>query len=148
LIPDNPEDFKGNPLFKSLPGHGLAATLGAQPNVGYFPPSLGNLTFRPNYPGDLPGGKVENLPFRRTIETPEGLTDTQFINNLIKAATSYKNNLSYDPLPVPGVEGFNSNSFFAGVLMGATGHFPSLDIGPVYQAPGYYEPIPLDPLSK
>jgi RHS repeat-associated protein len=140
LIPDDPTACVSNNLFAAQPNGTLLATLGAQyggsltNNAPY-----GNLVSAPNYPGDAP---TKN-PLRIPLQPPCGMTDTQFIIALIKAAASYKNSLPYHPLPTPTSPTFNSDSYVAGVLRAAGARPPSLNAGGMFQAPGYHKPIPL-----
>jgi hypothetical protein len=76
------------------------------------------------------------------VQTPDGMTDTQFIDSIIKASNSYGNNLNYDIRPdITG--NYNSNSYVSGVLIGAGAVPPMLDTGGKFQAPGFDKPIPL-----
>lgn len=117
-------------------------TLGAQ-NFG------GNLVGTTNYSGDA----LRNASFIQTVPTPPGMTDCEFIRELISTAANY----SYGtPLPysipnislVPGkTDGvmppgeYNSNSFASGVLQGAGAVPPALNTNGAFQAPGYGNPI-------
>lgn len=76
------------------------------------------------------------------IETPQGMTDTQFINRIIQAANGYQNNVPYDVRP-DFTGNYNSNSFVSGVLRAAGGGAPALNTGGAFQAPGYDMPIPI-----
>lgn len=76
--------------------------------------------------------------------TPKGMTDTQFINRLIKSANSYQNNLNYDLYPKAGTNGYNSNSYVSGVIKAAGDTPPALNANGEFQAPGYEKPIPLN----
>ena len=132
LQPNNPADF-------NFPNN--TSTLGGQPGGKSTSGSMyGNLHSAPNYPGDSPGtechpGPLNNLTI---VPTPQGMTDTQFINALINAANSYQNNLTYDPIPDPFGLYYNSNSYTSGVITNAGGTPPTL---PGLQ-PGYGNPIP------
>ncbi|MGB9430062.1 MAG: RHS repeat-associated core domain-containing protein [Gammaproteobacteria bacterium] len=133
LEPDNPADFNfPNNMY----------ILGAQPFGGspnLLSPFYRYLQSEPNYPGDSPGttcqpGPLQNLT---AVPTPSGMTDTQFINALLKAANSYQNSSPY--LPFPYGPYYNSNSYTAGVIIAAGGTPPPL---PGIQ-PGYGHPLPL-----
>jgi RHS repeat-associated protein len=119
-------------------------TLGAQP-IG------GKLVGAPNFPGDA----FKNAQFQRVVKPPDGMSDCDFIRALISAAASYENSLPYS-FPnislVPGaIDGFmepgqyNSNSFVSGVLGAVGATPPSIFTSPLYQFPGYQNPIPLPP---
>jgi len=115
-------------------------TLGAQ-KIG------GNLVGTVNYPGDA----LRNAAFIQTVPTPAGITDCDFIRQLISTAASYGGTLPYsfpDISPIPGksdgVMGpgqYNSNSFTSGVLQGAGAVPPALNTNGAFQAPGYSNPI-------
>lgn len=129
LRPDNPEDFKNHPYFKDTGGR--EATLGGQYERG-------KLVSAPNYSDDNPN----NLNNLTKIPCPKGLTDTEFINKLINAADSYKNDKAYAAFPVRGWlggEAYNSNSYVSGVLK-AAGATPPIFGG---YKPGYKKPLPL-----
>jgi hypothetical protein len=55
----------------------------------------------------------------------------------------YQNNLNYDLNPQAGTDGYNSNSYVAGVIKAAGGVAPALNTNGQFQAPGYDKPIPL-----
>lgn len=133
LAPDNPKDFANSPLFQSTSG--AEATLGAQPFGTGSDDVYGSLVSKPNYSGDAPC----HLNHLTLVATPEGMTDTSFINSLLAAANRYDNNLDYVPLPDPWGIGYNSNSFVSGVIKAAGGTPPSL---PGW-TPGYGKPIPI-----
>ncbi len=132
LRPDNPQDFINHPLFSST--NGREATLGGQAfgeGFGLF----GRLTSALNYQGDA----ASNLNDLTQVCRPEGISDTEFINNLINAASSYNNRALYDPFPDPFGLTFNSNSYVSGVLR-ATGAVPPFLPG---YRPGYNRPLPI-----
>lgn len=136
MIPNNPQAFT-NPQGWSNLGNGYKiATLGGQPGGST---SLGNLVSSPNDPGD----SIFNATFLQRVETPKGMTDTQFINRLIRAANSYTGNLNYDLIPQAGTNGYNSNSYVSGVIKAAGGIPPILDTKGKFQTPGYDKEIPL-----
>ena len=118
IVPDNP-------AISTL-------TIGGQP-------SDGNLVYRPNYSGD----SECHAQTKTLVQTPNGLTDNQFIINLIQAAASYNNNLPYSfPTNINGAMPpgtYNSNSVVSGVINAAGGTPPSLPVS----TPGYGNPIPL-----
>lgn len=135
LTPDDPCNCSGK----------WPMTLGAQRNKG-------KLVSAPNYPGDA----YKNREFSKDVETPPGMTDCEFIQRLIAAAASYGNDLPYsfpwisflgpgihDGAMAPGT--YNSNSFVSGVIIAAGGTPPVIcpTTPPLYQLPGYSNPIPL-----
>ena len=133
LNPDNPCECPG--LWP--------VTLGAQKTGGLL---VGTY----NYPGDA----FSNATFIQTVPTPPGMTDCEFIHNLISTAGSYGQNLPYsfpsisiipgktDGVMAPGT--YNSNSFASGVLQGAGATPPTLyTSGTAFQMPGYGNPIPI-----
>jgi uncharacterized protein RhaS with RHS repeats len=131
LRPDNPSDFANHPLFKGSCGQ--EATIGGQAfgegRMGLF----GALKTEFNYPGDN-ASKLSDLTL---VATPKGMTDTQFIISIIKAANRYDNKSSYSPLPFSFSSGYNSNSYVSGVITEAGGVPPDL---PGSQ-PGYDKPL-------
>lgn len=132
LRSDNPSDFANNPLFKGTGGK--EATLGGQA-FGKGKGIFGNLRSAPNYEGDNPS-KLNDLT---EIKRPKGMTDTEFINKLIKASESYQDDKLYDPFPDAFGYYYNSNSYASGVIRKPGAVPPKL---PGYQ-PGYGQPLPL-----
>jgi hypothetical protein len=122
-------------------------TLGAQ--------MMGNLLASPilvsaiNYHGDAIG----NATFTQTVPTPSGMTDCEFIQNLIAAAARYDSKLPYGTPDIGLIPftrdghmprgSYNSNSYVSGVLRRAGSPLPGLNTGGRFQAPGYLNPIPL-----
>ena len=102
-----------------------------------------------NYPLDA----ISNATFIQTVPTPPGMTDCEFIRQLISTGASYPGNLPYsvpqidflpgttDGVMAPGY--YNSNSFVSGVLQGEGAIPPALNTGGRFQAPGYSNPVPL-----
>lgn len=138
LVPDNPSAFTNRSGWQQLPNGQIMATLGGQPT--YL--GLGSLVSMPNYPND----SQNNGAFAVPLDSPCGQTDTQFINNLIRAAASYGNSLPYS-FPqdrsgawAPGA--YNSNSYVSGIVSAAGGSLPPIPTGQ-FQVPGYTSPIPL-----
>jgi RHS repeat-associated protein len=102
-----------------------------------------------NYYGDA----IANATFTQTVPTPSGMTDCEFIQNLIFAGARYDSKLPYS-IPEIGVIPFvrdgympkgsyNSNSYVSGVLRRAGAALPGLNTRGRFQAPGYLNPIPL-----
>ena len=87
----------------------------------------------------------------QTVPTPPGMTDCQFIRNLIAAAGRYVPvwygipNIS----PIPGrpdgdmPTGYNSNSIVSGVISAAGGEPPVVNTMGIVQVPGYSNPVPI-----
>jgi RHS repeat-associated protein len=137
LIPNDPTAFSNLSGWSVQSNGQISATLGGQPFGAGFNIPFGNLRSAPNE-------DPSNASFRQRVDPPCGMSDTQFINLLIQASASYKNNLPYSPLP--SGRSFNSNGYVAGVLQ-ATGVVPPpLNTSGAFQAPGYNKPIPLTPL--
>ena len=67
------------------------------------------------------------------------MTDTQFINSLIDAASGYHNNRPYTMVPLPGTAYYNSDSYVAGVIVAAGDTPPALPV----PTPGYGKPLPI-----
>ena len=142
LIPNNPEDFSSQPGWTDLGGSSILSTLSAQPSTGFTAGTLfgqGNLISTPNWPND----QFQNLSQYVPIQTPNGMTDTQFINALINAAGSYNNSAQYFPSTVEQ-GGYNSNSFTSGVIKKAGGTPPAIN----YKAPGYSKPLQINSSSS
>jgi RHS repeat-associated protein len=135
LRPNNPADFADNPLFAATGGK--EATLGGQafggPWTAFIGSPYGNLRSAPNYPADAPATLSNITP----VNCPSGKSDSEFINDLIRAATSYRNDQPYNPFGLNGT--YNSNSYVSGVLT-AAGAVP-----PVFGGvkPAYGNPLPL-----
>jgi hypothetical protein len=143
LTPDNPADFKDNPRFTTPQGRSNIATVSGQPLNENCNPICGNLTSKPNTDLDSEVlGKV-------TIEPPkESLSDTEFINLILKAESLYKNELKYAGIPELSFGGYNSNSFVRGIL-GSVGIQQLTNLrgfAPDIQAFGFNKPISLSPV--
>jgi len=131
LTPDDPCHCSGT----------WPVTLGAQ-RIG------GKLVAVFNYPGDA----VANTQIAgQKVFPPVGMSDCDFIRNLISAAASYPGNLPYSFPSIPSgamAPGqYNSNSFVSGVLGAVGANPPAIDTGTggQFQVPGYQNPIPLPP---
>jgi len=144
LIPDDPIPFQGQLGWEPKPGTGVgpypSQTLGAQPDVFLMLRSM------PNYSSD----NLQSGQYSQIIPTPPGLTDTQFINNLVKASSCFLG-VPYsfpDQNGYMGAGKYNSNSYVAGLIIAAGGTPPSLDMNGQWQAPGYSNPVPLSSFKK
>jgi hypothetical protein len=136
LVPDNPDDFANFSIFQAT--NGQLATLGGQQVTGFNGHGsdlFGTLLGEANYPGDSPC----NLHNITRVPAPNGMSDTQFIQQLLREYAAYGNNLAYDPFPVSFNQTYNSNGFDSGLLMGAGATPPNL---PGIR-PGYGNPIPV-----
>jgi RHS repeat-associated protein len=140
LKPDNPSDFQNRAIFNAPQNRyndALVATLGAQPS--YHVPPFGNVVTSWNNSDD----GIRNSHFMQRVETPAGMTDTQFIERIIRAANAYRNDAPYDMRP-DFTGNYNSNSYVSGVLNAARAGTPALNNGGTFQAPGYDMPIPMN----
>jgi RHS repeat-associated protein len=137
LVPNYPAAFSNLNGWSAQSNGQISATLGGQPFGAGFNLPYGNLRSAPN-------NDPSNAPFRQRVDPPCGMSDTQFINLIIQASASYKNDLPYRPLP--SGQSFNSNGYVAGVLRAAGVVPPQLNTSGAFQAPGYNKPIPLTPL--
>ncbi len=128
LEPDKPCECSNVPAMQ---------TIGAQPVSG-------KLVTTYSYPKDSPN----RADFIQLLDPPPGMSDCEFINALIDAARSYRNDLPYSlPHNLAGrmdAGEYNSNSFISGVLQAVGVHPPVIEAGgKSYQFPGYQNPIPL-----
>ncbi len=150
LVPDRPQDFANNTQLNpsddpnrnrgtvsGMPdgqgGSSGSGSSGTGSSAGDHLISDPNADI--NYPNNDNGNSI-------IIPTPEGMTDTEFINQILNAQNQYDNN---NPLPyaaIPAGENYNSNSFIAGLLnslgLDGTGLVQSL---PGLQ-PGAGNPVP------
>ncbi len=121
-------------------------TLGAQPDFRIDGTTW--LVRSINNPGDA----LSQAAFTQVVNPPPGVSDTEFIQRLISAASSYGNNQRYSfPLIIPGIGGrdgqlgageYNSNSFVSGTFRGAGFPIPTIS-GQTFQTPGYANPVPI-----
>ena len=133
MIPNDPKAFSNPKGWTTMANGYKIATEGGQPSL------LGSLKSSPNNSGD----QISNATFLQRVETPKGMTDTQFINNIIAAQSSYKNGLNYDLFPKAGTDGYNSNSYVSGLIKAAGGTAPALNTNGEFQTPGYDKSIPM-----
>ena len=113
--------------------------------------SFGSLTAAFNYPGDA----LSKAEFSQVVPTPVGMTDAQFIDNIVKAARRHDDTTQYtlpDVIPMLGVVDakmspgtYNSNSFVSGVLEAAGATPPFINFPTQGQVPGYDNPVPIRP---
>ena len=134
-MPDSPADFANFGIFQAT--NGQLATLGGQPSGfnGHGIDLFGTLLGEANYPGDSPC----NLHDITRVTAPNGMSDTQFIQQLLREYAAYGSNWAYDPFPVSFNQTYNSNGFVSGLLIGAGATPPNL---PGIR-PGYGNPIPV-----
>lgn len=110
----------------------------------------GQLVIAKNYPGDspAPGGATPIL----TVPTSSGMTDCEFIRQIIAAGDRYQPFVYGFPYisPIPGrLDGgmppgqYNSNSVVSGLIGAAGGTPPSIDSTAGVQFPGYSSPMPI-----
>jgi RHS repeat-associated protein len=130
IIPDNQEGYRHHPSFQNRLSDGRRfATIGAGPENG-------RLVSRVNRPTDVDDSKNN---FRRVLAIPAGKTEDQMILNLSVANMRYNDSLDYDTVPTSWNDGYNSNSFTAGLLREAG----FTDVPKVGYVPGFNnKPIP------
>ena len=151
LVPDNPQDFADNPQLNpsddpnrnrgtvsGMPdGQGGSSGSGSSGSSGS---SAGdNLISVPNADINYPNNDDGNFII---IPTPEGMTDTEFIDRILNAQNQYDNN---NPLPyaaMPAGENYNSNSFIAGLLNSLGLNGTALVQGLPGSQPGAGNPVP------
>lgn len=139
LYPNDPGQFTNRSGWKINPDGTMSATLGGQPFRGVALSPFGTLGSVPNFPGD----SATYGPSRVKVPAPCGMSDTEFINALIRAAADYRGNLRYFPIPGSATNSYNSNSYVAGILRATGARVPDLQLGARFQAPGMERPIPL-----
>ena len=144
LTPDTPQDFQGiSPFQYNSSTNTMMATLAGEPSIANSPPwgPFGQLTKHANDNSDKPC----NLKNISTVATPDGMSDTDFINAILNAYNSYENNAPYNPYFPNGRDSANSNSFAAGLITSAGGQVP----GAPNIAPGRESPMsfPFTPYS-
>ena len=145
LKPDNPQDFSNNQQLNpnedktrnrgtvsgmpdetggSIGSTGSGSNSGS--NSGSHSGSNGSGSHSGSNSGNGPGDYLVSRPnadigYERddsyiVIPTPQGMSDTQFINAILNAQNKYDND---NPLPYagyPGANQYNSNAFIAGLL--------------------------------
>lgn len=139
LYHDNDSDDHADedPLFVRRGDGSFALSLGAgpEPLVG------GDLVARFNRPNDI---ELHTAAQRHTLSTPSGFADSRaWVNALISRSAGYGDNLDYSYFPEGIDEGFNSNSFVAG-LLAATGTVVA-DPSTIFvdgDYPGFPTPVP------
>lgn len=144
LIPDNPAPFQGQPGWGPDPGNGVgpypSQTLSAHSDISL------KLRSTPNYSSD----NLQSGQYSQIISTPSGMTDAQFINNLVKASSCFHG----VPYSTPDQSGYmasgkyNSNSYVSGLIVAAGGTPPPLNTNGQWQAPGYSNSIPSSSSGK
>jgi uncharacterized protein RhaS with RHS repeats len=137
LIPNTPSDFTDRTGWNNYGNNGIVSTLSGQPSAGTSWATFtgqSKLLYTPNWKAD----QVQNLSLQ-LVPTPDGMTDTQFISQLINSAASYKNNAQYNLTPAEQ-GGYNSNSFTSGLFNAVGVTPPAIN----YVAPGYSKPLPIN----
>lgn len=78
------------------------------------------------------------------VETPEKFNGDvgAFVEELYRVAATYKDTVQYAYYPTMTSQGYNSNSFVAGVIVAAGGVPPEINV-PQNRFPGYTKPLPL-----
>ena len=132
IEPDNQAAWIGRENFKINPDTGKAfVTLGAESGR-----VSGDLRARRNRPSDVNNPKIE------TVQLDLGnRSEDEVITALLAAEANYADDASYDPFPSRVDlfnEGYNSNSFVAGILYFVLVRPPDLDSS----VPGYDQPLP------
>jgi len=106
IIPENQGLFAGRgPFTNSLPDGRKYATLGAGP-------SGLRLKSDPNRPNDV---NLANKVEYETVDVGSRCEDDVVVD-LLAADSAYKDDLLYDPVPLPFGPGHNSNSYVSGLL--------------------------------
>ncbi len=122
VIPDNPEDFRGETNFN----------LGAYASDGIFNPNS-ILQFGKNV--EKTGGTKEYSNV--LLNTPEGKTDTEFINDIIAEGNKLNEaKVPYVLNPKVGSSRSNSNVFARTATENAGSSFPKGDLSPWAISPG------------
>jgi hypothetical protein len=141
VVPDNPSDFISNSQFLDNGSYttisGMPSGDGASGGSGSSGSSDGS------YLNSAPNADAYYVPTDTLVlDTPSGMTDTQFIQALLDAQNNYTNDtLSYSAF-YPSGDNYNSNSFASGMLtaVGLNGGF-IIDNMPGAQ-PGAGNPVP------
>jgi hypothetical protein len=135
VTPDDPAPFKNEPLLTNLKDNQgrIYFTFGAGPE-------LNNGSYQLLIKGiNRSSDKEEHSGKYIVIEIPgdtEG--ETAFIRRLFALHNNYANNANYDMFPAPDGDGYNSNSYVAGLLKAAGVSPPQ----PNVDAPGFSKPLP------
>ena len=145
IIPDNQGGweyltgrFKYGHRAGICPGK-LAVVISAGPSG--VPGFWGNVVSDDNRDTDYGPNNWHATNWRRSIiAPPPGMTEDQFITLLLQLHDGFADNkIDYDLFPKSGTEGYNSNSYIAG-LLGASGcSLPKLS---AERFPGWDKPIP------
>jgi hypothetical protein len=108
ITPDNPKDFGQI--------EGYSFTLGGY-DVG-----TGKLEKRMNY-GIDPGITNDKAKMVADVKTPDGMTDTEYIQKIQGAYDSYENNENYNSLSI-NKYGYNCNNFSTSLIEKSGGNLP------------------------
>jgi len=103
------------------------------------PPFLGELTGDINRYSDIDTYKKPNV-VNGYVSVSRFFSKDQFIENLILNTADYNaQRVNYDLFPSSGSNGYNSNSYFRGLVESAGG---SVSLSPGLDLPGFYKPVP------
>lgn len=139
LQPDNVSDFANSGIPMQEGGYwtvgGYASDNGSTLVKGIN--ALSDLTaYQAGY--SIPSTQQGAVKSKQLIATPQGMTDTQFINAIQGGYNAYGDDAQYDPF---ALSGYNSNSLASGWVVGAGGTLPFKGNAPGID-PGYGRPLP------
>ncbi|MEQ9110677.1 MAG: RHS repeat-associated core domain-containing protein [Rhodospirillaceae bacterium] len=141
IIPENQSKYSGDSRFSNVLTDGRHfATLGAGPENRTLLNLGGTLVSDHNRPRDVSETNTSSTTLTHPDIASGKATEDQVIGRLFGADASYKDNVNYDLKPSAGDDGFNSNSYAAG-LLGVTG-FGNVPSPP--NAPGFDKPLPAE----
>lgn len=115
ITPDNPEDFSGD-FTKTF-------TLGGYTDGNFLIKGI-------NAPNDY--SEKMNIRAEGVISTPNGMTDTQFINTLTSNFDSYNDDVNYNmwgTFTLGKVKGYNSNNFATEIIESSGGSLENFSDG-------------------
>ena len=133
ITPDNPGDFSGMPSNWTVGAYADSQT-GSTLIKGIDAQSDRNVV---DYEYSV-SPEVGYMKQRAEVQTPDGTTDTQFVNSIMGQYNAYGEDAQYDPF---ARKGYNSNNFVSGLIVNSGAQLPwngnakGID-------PGYGQPIP------
>jgi len=129
IIPDDQAAWSDHPDARTFLNGEVYMTIGAGWDKGKLAADL-------NRKRDVI--RTHNV-FSTPVNLPAGISENQYIENLLSAHNNYKNNdnVNYSPIPVKSSSSYNSNSYVSG-LLNATGG--TISTTPP-SAPGYTKPL-------